>query len=68
MVESRLSDKYKLHGPFILFNAILEIIGLSLLGFHTNNVVRYIGACFLTGSANACLPLTLTYQSNNIVG
>ncbi|KAM0543265.1 hypothetical protein ACHAPJ_012411 [Fusarium lateritium] len=68
LTESWLSDKYKLRGPFILLNSLLEIIGLSLLGFHENNVVRYIGAYFVVGGANACLPLTLTYQSNNIVG
>lgn len=51
-----------------MLNSILEIIGLSLLGFHYDNVVRYIGAYFVVGGANACLPLTLTYQSNNIVG
>ncbi|KAJ0139148.1 putative WD repeat-containing protein C12G12.01c [Fusarium oxysporum f. sp. albedinis] len=68
LTESWLSDKYKLRGPFIMLNSILEIIGLSLLGFHHDNVVRYIGAYFVVGGANACLPLTLTYQSNNIVG
>ncbi|CZR47387.1 uncharacterized protein FPRO_08761 [Fusarium proliferatum ET1] len=68
LTESWLSDKYKLRGPFIMLNSILEIIGLSLLGFHYDNVVRYIGAYFVVGGANACLPLTLTYQSNNIVG
>ncbi|EXL71855.1 hypothetical protein FOPG_12485 [Fusarium oxysporum f. sp. conglutinans race 2 54008] len=68
LTESWLSDKYKLRGPFIMLNSVLEIIGLSLLGFHHDNVVRYIGAYFVVGGANACLPLTLTYQSNNIVG
>ncbi|KAM0426025.1 hypothetical protein ACHAPT_008656 [Fusarium lateritium] len=68
MVESWLSDKYRLRGPFIMFNCILEIIGLGLLGFHSNNVVRYVGAYFVVGAGNACMPLTLTYQSNNIVG
>ncbi|KAG7414581.1 putative transporter [Fusarium oxysporum f. sp. rapae] len=68
LTESWLSDKYKLRGPFIMLNSILEIIGLSLLGFHHENVVRYIGTYFVVGGANACLALTLTYQSNNIVG
>jgi len=51
-----------------MLNCVLEIIGLSLLGFHPNSVVRYVGAYFVVGAANACLPLTLTYQSNNVVG
>ncbi|ENH72348.1 hypothetical protein FOC1_g10000659 [Fusarium oxysporum f. sp. cubense race 1] len=69
VVEAQtLNAPYKLRGPFIMLNSILEIIGLSLLGFHHDNVVRYIGAYFVVGGANACLPLTLAYQSNNIVG
>ncbi|KAH7163734.1 major facilitator superfamily domain-containing protein [Fusarium sp. MPI-SDFR-AT-0072] len=68
LTESWLSDKYKLRGHFIMLNSILEIIGLSLLGFHHDNVVRYIGTYFVVGGANACLALTLTYQSNKIVG
>ena len=66
--ESWLSDRYKLRAPFILFNCVLEIIGVTLLGFHTDSAVRYFGAYLVVGGGAAGLPLALTYQSNNIVG
>ncbi|KAL3434275.1 major facilitator superfamily domain-containing protein [Aspergillus tetrazonus] len=68
LTESWLSDKYKTRGIVVVINAVLQIIGVALLGYAKNNGVRYFGAFILTGSCNANIPASLTYQSNNITG
>ncbi|KAL4973708.1 major facilitator superfamily domain-containing protein [Aspergillus desertorum] len=68
LTESWLSDRYKTRGIVVVTNAVLQIIGVALLGYAENNGVRYFGAFVLTGSCNANIPASLTYQSNNITG
>ncbi|KAL4937803.1 hypothetical protein BDV06DRAFT_226590 [Aspergillus oleicola] len=68
LTESYFSDKYKTRGIIVVINAVLQIIGVALLGYASNNGVRYFGAFILTGSCNANIPASLTYQSNNITG
>lgn len=58
-------DKYRIRAPFIIFNAVLGIVGLALLGFTENNGSRYLGVFFATISANSNIPCILTYQANN---
>lgn len=57
-----------IRGHIIIFNSVLEIIGVAVLGFASNPSVRYFGAFLITGGANANVPASLTYQANNIVG
>lgn len=52
----------------VVINAVLQIVGIALLGYAKGNGVRYFGAFILTGSCNANIPASLTYQSNNITG
>ncbi|KAL5335537.1 major facilitator superfamily domain-containing protein [Aspergillus crustosus] len=68
LTESYFSDKYKTRGIIIIINAVLQIIGVALLGYAKPNGVRYLGAFILTGSCNANIPAAITYQSNNITG
>ncbi|KAL3478531.1 major facilitator superfamily domain-containing protein [Aspergillus californicus] len=68
LTEAWLSDKYRLRGPVVVFNAVLQIAGIALLGYAKTNAVRYFGAFVLSGSCNANIPAALTYQSNNITG
>ncbi|KAL4871494.1 hypothetical protein BDV12DRAFT_194260 [Aspergillus spectabilis] len=68
LTESYFSDKYKTRGIIVVINAILQVIGVALLGYAKNNGVRYFGAFILTGSCNANIPAAITYQSNNITG
>ncbi|KAL5044794.1 hypothetical protein BDW71DRAFT_198695 [Aspergillus fruticulosus] len=68
LTESWLSDKYKTRGIVVVVNAVLQIIGVALLGYAKKNGVRYFGAFILAGSCNANIPASLTYQSNNITG
>ncbi|KAF2403916.1 MFS general substrate transporter [Trichodelitschia bisporula] len=63
-----LGDKYRLRGPIILFNALLCIIGLPLIGWVHNVGVRYFGVFLVTAGANANVPAIMTYQANNIRG
>lgn len=63
-----LGDKYHIRGPIVVFNAILGIIGLPLLGYAHNNGVRYFGVFLATIAGNANVPAVLTYQANNIRG
>lgn len=63
-----LGDKYHIRGPIIVFNACLGLIGLPLLGYSTNNAVRYFGVFLATIACNANIPAVLTYQANNIRG
>lgn len=65
---SYYADKLHLRGPFILFNAILGLIGIPLLGFATNIGARYFGVFLAVTSANANIPCILTFQANNIRG
>lgn len=37
-----LGDKYHIRGPIILFNMVLCLVGLPIMGFHSNANVRYV--------------------------
>lgn len=63
-----LGDKHHLRGPIIIFNALLGLIGLPLLGFAHSPALRYFGVFLATIAANANVPTILTYQANNIRG
>jgi len=61
-------DRYRMRGPMLVFNATLAIVGLALVGFHSNSKVRYFGVFFATAGANANVPVCMAYQANNIRG
>ncbi|KAK4192209.1 major facilitator superfamily domain-containing protein [Podospora australis] len=63
-----VGDKYRIRGPVIIFNCILCIIGLPIVGFADSNAVRYFGVFLVTGGANANVSTALSYQANNIRG
>ena len=63
-----LGDKYHIRGPIVIFNAVLGLIGLPLLGYMKNDGVRYFGVFLATIAGNANVPAILTYQANNIRG
>lgn len=63
-----IGDKYHTRGPLIIFNALIGLVGLPLLGFATGNGVRYFGAFLATTSCNANVPAILSYQANNLRG
>ncbi|KAK3990969.1 general substrate transporter [Cladorrhinum sp. PSN332] len=61
-------DKYRLRGPVIIFNCVLCLIGIPIMGFHANAKIRYFGVFLVTAGANANVPAALSYQANNIRG
>lgn len=63
-----LGDKYHVRGPLIIFNAILSIIGLLLMGFTDSVGVRYFGVFLTCAGANSNIPQAMAYQANNIRG
>jgi len=63
-----LGDKYHIRGPIVVFNAVLGLIGLPLLGYAKSSGVRYFGVFLATIACNANIPAVLTYQANNIRG
>lgn len=67
-IQAWYSDRYHLRAPFIAFNALLAIIGLAIMGFHTNNPTRYFGTFLVIAGASGNTPPVLTYQANNIRG
>lgn len=63
-----IGDKYRVRGPIIVFNALLCIIGLAIMGFHSSPAVRYFGVFLVTAGANANVASAMSYQANNIRG
>lgn len=67
-VQAWISDRYRLRAPIIALNAVLALIGLAFMGFHSNNSVRYFGVFLVIAGASGNTPPVLTYQANNIRG
>jgi hypothetical protein len=63
-----VGDKYHTRAPLMVFNAILSIVGLALMGFTTNNGSRLVGVFLTVAGANANVPAAMAWQANNIRG
>lgn len=63
-----VGDRYRKRGLILIFNAMLCIIGLPIMGFHKDNAVRYMGVFFTVAGANANIPSCMAYQANNVRG
>lgn len=63
-----LGDKYHVRGPIIICNMVLCLIGLPIMGWHSNPAVRYFGVFLVTAGANSNIPSAMAYQANNIRG
>lgn len=61
-------DKYRIRGPIIVFNMVLCLIGLPMMGFHSKASVQYLGVFLITAGASANIPVAMSYQANNIRG
>ncbi|QDS72313.1 hypothetical protein FKW77_007521 [Venturia effusa] len=68
LAQGWLCDKYHQRASVIVFNSLMGVLGLALLGFHGNNPVRYFGVFLATIATNANVPAILTYQANNLRG
>ena len=67
-VIAYLGDRYKTRGPIIIFNCIIAIVGVSMMGFLTRSRDRYAGVFLGVAAANTNVPTLLSYMHNNIVG
>ena len=65
---SWLGDRYRIRGPIVVFNNLLCLIGLPIVGWHENPAVRYFGVFLVTAGANSNVPAIMSYQANNIRG
>ncbi len=61
-------DRWRLRGPIVVFNNLLCLAGLPLVGFHPSPAVRYFGVFLLTAGANSNVPAVMSYQANNVRG
>ena len=63
-----LGDKYHIRSPFLIFNSLAVIVGLSLMAWTTVPGVQYFGVFLVASGSNANVPADLAYQANNIRG
>lgn len=63
-----IGDKYRVRGPIVVFNMLLCVIGLPIMGFAKNSGARYFGVFLTTAGANSNVPAAMAYQANNIRG
>ncbi|UPL02610.1 hypothetical protein LCI18_013544 [Fusarium solani-melongenae] len=63
-----VGDKYHIRGPIIVFNMLLCLIGLPIMGWASNANVRYFGVFLVTAGANSNIPAAMSFQANNIRG
>jgi len=61
-------DKHHIRGPLIIFNSVITIVGLPLIGWVDNVAVRYFGVFLVCAGANSNIPAAMAYQANNIRG
>ena len=61
-------DKYRIRGPIIIFNMVVCLIGLPIMGFAKSPAVQYFGVFLTTAGANSNIPAAMSYQANNIRG
>ncbi|KAL1612830.1 hypothetical protein SLS60_001060 [Paraconiothyrium brasiliense] len=61
-------DRYRMRGSIIIFNMVLCLIGLPIMGFHKKASVQYFGVFLTTAGANSNIPAAMSYQANNIRG
>lgn len=61
-------DRFRIRGPIIIFNNVLALIGLPIMGWASNPYVRYFGVFLVTAGANSNIPAAMAFQANNVRG
>ncbi|KAK4938331.1 hypothetical protein LTR10_021215 [Elasticomyces elasticus] len=67
-ITAYIGDRYMTRGPIILFNAVMTIIGVSMMGYAKGVTTRYVGVYLGLATYNASIPAIFSYQHNNIIG
>jgi len=65
---SWVGDRYKMRAAIIVFQSIVSIIGLPMMGYGGSTTVRYLGAMIGVAGITSNIPATMAYQANNIRG
>lgn len=65
---SWLGDKYRIRAPILIFNCLVALVGLPIMGFAGSPGVRFFGVFLATSGGNANIPAVMAYQANNIRG
>lgn len=68
IITSYFSDRLRLRGPVIVFNALCLIVGFCMLAFPSQVAVRYAGSFLATGSYVSNWAALNAYQASNITG
>ncbi|KAL7799930.1 major facilitator superfamily domain-containing protein [Trichoderma ceciliae] len=63
-----VGDRYHIRGPIIIFNMVLCLIGLPIMGWAPQAGVRYFGIFLVTAGANSNIPSVMSFQANNVRG
>ncbi|KAM3445940.1 hypothetical protein NHJ13734_000117 [Beauveria thailandica] len=63
-----IGDRFRFRGPLIIFNMVLCLVGLPIMGWHSNAGVRYFGVFLVTAGANCNVPTVMSFQANNLRG
>lgn len=63
-----IGDRWRFRGPLIVFNMLLCLIGLPIMGWAKSNGVRYFGVFLVTAGANCNVPTVMSFQANNLRG
>ncbi|PON25104.1 hypothetical protein TGAM01_v206185 [Trichoderma gamsii] len=61
-------DKLRVRGPIIIFNMVLCLIGLPIMGWAPHAGARYFGIFLVTAGANSNVPSIMAFQANNVRG
>jgi hypothetical protein len=68
VLTSWIGDKYHMRAPILIFNSLVTLVGLPIMGFANTPAVRLFGVFLTTGGAQANIPACMAYQANNIRG
>ncbi|TAQ83866.1 hypothetical protein B7494_g7813 [Chlorociboria aeruginascens] len=68
IISSIVGDYYQLRGLVITFNSICTVVGFGMLGFASQDTVRYIGTYLATGAYVSNWAAMNAYQASNITG
>ncbi|KAI4260569.1 MAG: hypothetical protein L6R35_007433 [Caloplaca aegaea] len=68
VASAYLGDRFHVRGPILIFNSLIALIGLPIMGFAASSGARYFGVFLVTAGTNANIPTALAYQANNVRG
>ncbi|EHK49543.1 uncharacterized protein TrAtP1_010782 [Trichoderma atroviride] len=63
-----VGDKLRVRGPVIVFNMVLCLVGLPIMGWAPHAGARYFGIFLVTAGANSNVPAVMAFQANNVRG